>query len=171
MTIFWPEMGLCRSSFFEGYYRERYEKFWEVESLLSHISSEVLINIWSFGTAFTDGAVLTHSHSVWYTPRKIRCTKKDSKCKMQWENYGVHHNSLQSGCTRGLSDWHWHRAHLWGAKATEMAWTNKELSKITWLALLTMGHFRRSTPSAGLEAIANVAPLHLHIKYRVWFDR
>ena len=39
-----------------------------------------------------------------------------------------------------------------------------ELNQVQRLALLQMGHFRHGTPGAGLEIIAGVTPLHLHIR-------
>ncbi len=52
---------------------------------------------------------------------------------------------------------------VWG-KACETEQIKRELNKLNRLALLSMGHFRRSSPTAGLEVITNVMPLHLWIK-------
>ena len=54
-------------------------------------------------------------------------------------------------------------ALVW-SKACNSSWAVKELTKINRLALLSMGHFRRSTPTAGLEIISDVMPLHLYIQ-------
>ncbi len=54
-------------------------------------------------------------------------------------------------------------ALVW-AKACDNEWAKIELNRLNRLALMSMGHFRRSTPTAGLEVIAHVMPLDLHIK-------
>jgi len=50
------------------------------------------------------------------------------------------------------------------SKVTELKMIQKDLTKVNRLALCTLGSFRKSTPTAGLEIICNVEPLHLHIK-------
>jgi len=54
-------------------------------------------------------------------------------------------------------------ALVW-SKTCETEWAKKELTRLNRLALMTMGHFRRGTPTAGLEVITYVMPLHLHVK-------
>ncbi len=42
-------------------------------------------------------------------------------------------------------------------------WAKIELNSLNRLALMSMGHFRHSTPTAGLEVITHVMPLtHAH---------
>jgi ribonuclease HI len=50
------------------------------------------------------------------------------------------------------------------AKGCQGVMIMRKLTRINRLALLTLGHFRYSTPTAGLEVIMNVLPLDLHIK-------
>ncbi len=50
------------------------------------------------------------------------------------------------------------------AKACDTEWAKTELNRLNRLALMSMGHFRRSTPTAGLEVITYVMPLDLHVK-------
>ena len=40
----------------------------------------------------------------------------------------------------------------------------KQLERLNRLALLTLGHFRRSTPTAGLEVLTYIPPLDISIK-------
>ncbi len=54
-------------------------------------------------------------------------------------------------------------ALVW-AKACDNEWAKVELNRLNHLALMSMGHFKRSTPTAGLEVIAHVMPLDIHIK-------
>jgi ribonuclease HI len=51
------------------------------------------------------------------------------------------------------------------ARACKNAWAQKELSRVNRLALLSMGHFRKATPTAGLEIITHVPPLDLQIQF------
>ena len=48
--------------------------------------------------------------------------------------------------------------------ACDNKWVKKDLSRLNRLALLMMGHFRKGTPTAGLEVIAQIIPLDLHLK-------
>ena len=41
----------------------------------------------------------------------------------------------------------------------------RRFEEVNRLALLLLGNFRRSTPTAGLEVIMQIRPLHIHIKY------
>ena len=50
------------------------------------------------------------------------------------------------------------------AKATERPGVIKELAKLQRLALLSIANVRFSTPTAALELIYNIAPLHLQIR-------
>jgi ribonuclease HI len=56
-------------------------------------------------------------------------------------------------------------ALVW-AKISETAWAESEFNKINRLALLAMGHFRRSTPTAGMEVLNYIRPL----KYQVMME-
>ena len=47
---------------------------------------------------------------------------------------------------------------------TENTLAKQDLTKVNRLALLYMGSFRRSTPTAGMEVMFYVAPLHIHIQ-------
>ena len=51
------------------------------------------------------------------------------------------------------------------AQCVEKKWAEDALRKVNRVALLLLGHFRRSTPTAGLEVIMQIRPLHIHIKY------
>ena len=89
-----------------------------------------------------------HLHSVknamgklWGTPPKW----------MRWAYTGI----VRPAITYGALVW---------AKGCETEHFRKELQRINRLALLSMGHFRRSTPTAGLEVIGHVMPLDLYIK-------
>ncbi len=53
------------------------------------------------------------------------------------------------------------------AKACDCEWAKAELNRLNRLALVSMGHFRHSTPMAGLEVIAHVMPLDLHVRCEV----
>ena len=55
-------------------------------------------------------------------------------------------------------------AVVW-AKGTRSQNFEKQLTRVNRLALVTMGHFRRGTPTAGLEVIMNIWPLPLYIQY------
>ena len=54
-------------------------------------------------------------------------------------------------------------AMIWarGCKTTSIS---AQLTRVNRLGLLTLGHFRNGTPTAGLEIIANVCPLPLYVK-------
>ena len=52
---------------------------------------------------------------------------------------------------------------VWGT-FIEKPWAVQAMRKVQRLALLAMGHFRRSTPTAGLEVIAAVPPLDVYIR-------
>jgi ribonuclease HI len=58
------------------------------------------------------------------------------------------------------------------AKGCQAETIKQKLKRVNRLALLTLGHFRHSTPTAGLEVIMNVLPLDLFIKqsaaYAMW---
>lgn len=54
-------------------------------------------------------------------------------------------------------------AIVWCRIADSKGWKRK-LNTLQRLALLTMGHFRPSTPTAGLEVITYTTPLWIHIK-------
>ena len=55
-------------------------------------------------------------------------------------------------------------ALVW-APGCESKWAQKELTRVNRLALMSLGSFRRSTPTAGLEVLMDVRPLPLHINY------
>ena len=57
-------------------------------------------------------------------------------------------------------------SHLWSHKLENKAITDK-LRQIQRLGLLSVAAVRRSTPTAGLELIYNIPPLHLMMKERV----
>ena len=50
------------------------------------------------------------------------------------------------------------------AKGLRPAWTEPQLNRVNRLALMSLGFFRKGTPTAGLEVIAQVSPLSLHIE-------
>ena len=50
-------------------------------------------------------------------------------------------------------------------KACDLQWAKKDLTRLNRLALISLGNFRKGTPTAGLEVLANVTPLDLHLKY------
>ena len=54
-------------------------------------------------------------------------------------------------------------AIVW-SRITEKAGPRKRLQSLQRLALTSMGFFRRSTPTAGIELITFTTPLWLHIK-------
>ncbi len=54
-------------------------------------------------------------------------------------------------------------AVIW-ASVCKKSWAKKELTRLNRLALMSMGNFRQSTPTAGLEIISHVMPLNLHIQ-------
>ena len=68
---------------------------------------------------------------------------------------------LYTGCVRPAVSY---AALVW-ARVCEKQWARLALAKVNRLALLTAGHFRRSTPTAGLEVIMHVRPLDVHIQY------
>ena len=55
-------------------------------------------------------------------------------------------------------------ALVWAQQAQKLEKVQIALRKVQRLAMITMGHFRRSTPTAGLEVILDLTPLNLHIK-------
>jgi ribonuclease HI len=69
----------------------------------------------------------------------------------RWVYTGIIRPALTYGCV------------VWHEKCTNST-VIKQLSKVNRLALLTMGHFRRSTPTAGLEVISYIQPLDIHIQ-------
>jgi ribonuclease HI len=71
---------------------------------------------------------------------------------MRWVYLGIVRPSLLYGSL------------VW-SKICDTAWARKELTRLNRLALLTMGHFRKGTPTAGLEMIAHVPPLDLTVKF------
>ena len=50
------------------------------------------------------------------------------------------------------------------ARAVEMEYNRTRLRRLQRLALMSMGNFRYSTPTAGLEVITNTLPLWLYVK-------
>ena len=52
---------------------------------------------------------------------------------------------------------------VWGSVIDKL-WAVNALRKAQRLALLSMGHFRRKSPTAGLEVILGVPPLEIHIR-------
>jgi len=70
---------------------------------------------------------------------------------MKWAYTGI----IRPALTYGSLVW---------SKVCELEWVKKALNRLNRLALLTLGHFRRSTPTAGLEVICDLMPLDLHIK-------
>ena len=50
------------------------------------------------------------------------------------------------------------------SRVTEGEGARKKLTKLQRLALMSMGHYRRGTPTAGLELVTYTIPLWLHIK-------
>jgi ribonuclease HI len=69
---------------------------------------------------------------------------------MKWAYTGVVRPALTYG------------ALVW-ARAAESKWAQQEFTKLNRLAMLAMGHFRRSTPTAGMEVINYVRPLRFQI--------
>ena len=55
-------------------------------------------------------------------------------------------------------------ALVW-AKACERKGIITLLTKVNRIALMSISYFRRSTPTAGLEVIFQVLPLHIHVQY------
>ena len=51
------------------------------------------------------------------------------------------------------------------ARVVESKGIQKRLERLNRLALMIFGNFRRSTPTAGLEIIFNISPLHVHVQY------
>jgi len=72
----------------------------------------------------------------------------------RWAYTGIVRPSLTYGCL------------VW-VKALRGSVVQKELTRLNRLVLLSLGHFRKSTPTAGLEIIAYVRPLDLHIRCEV----
>ena len=68
---------------------------------------------------------------------------------------------LYTGCIRPAISY---AALVW-AQACERKWVITSLTRVNRLALMMVGHFRKSTPTAGLEVILHVPPLDIHIKY------
>jgi len=50
------------------------------------------------------------------------------------------------------------------SKVTNTTACKKKLERVNRLGLLSMSHFRRSTPSAGLVVLQNIISLYLHIQ-------
>ena len=67
----------------------------------------------------------------------------------------IYTNVIRPAISYGSLVWH---------KGCDYQWAQKELNKINRLALMYLSHFRRSTPTAGLEVLFNVMPLDLHVK-------
>jgi ribonuclease HI len=55
-------------------------------------------------------------------------------------------------------------ALVW-ARAAESKWAQKEFTKVNRLALLAMGHFRKSTPTAGMEILNDIRPIKYQLQY------
>jgi len=70
---------------------------------------------------------------------------------MKWAYTGIVRPMITYGCL------------VW-SKAVETNSMKYRMARLNRLALMSMGHFRRSTPTAGLEVIMNLIPLHLHIQ-------
>jgi len=70
---------------------------------------------------------------------------------MRWCYTGI----VRPGLTYGSLVW---------SRVVEKKTIQQKLQRVNRLALLSMAKIRRSTPTAGLEVLANVMPLHLHIK-------
>ena len=69
---------------------------------------------------------------------------------MWWAYAIIIHPALTYGCL------------VW-VKAISKEGIKKDLTRLNRLALLSFGHFRKSTLTAGLEVISYVRPLDLHI--------
>jgi hypothetical protein len=54
-------------------------------------------------------------------------------------------------------------ALVW-AKISETTWAETKLKRLNRLALMSMGHFRKSTPTAGMEVINYIRPLTHQLK-------
>ena len=57
-------------------------------------------------------------------------------------------------------------AFVW-AKACDTEGAKTKLNRLNCLALMSMWHFRHSTPMAGLEVVTYVMPLDLHVRCKV----
>ena len=68
---------------------------------------------------------------------------------------------LYTGCIRPAISY---AALVW-AQACQKQWVVTALKRVNRLALTAIGHFRRSTPTAGLEIIMHVRPLDVHIQF------
>ena len=53
---------------------------------------------------------------------------------------------------------------LW-AQVCSKEWAQAEFRKVNRLAMLHLGSFRRSTPTAGMEVMFDVMPLHIQLQY------
>jgi len=69
---------------------------------------------------------------------------------LKWAFTGI----VQPALTYGSLVW---------AKAAQTVSFKKKLKRVNRLALMSMGHFRKSTPTAGMEIVNFLRPLHLHI--------
>jgi ribonuclease HI len=69
---------------------------------------------------------------------------------MRWAYTGIVRPALTYGCI------------VW-AKAASRTGMRQRLTRLNRLALMSLGHLRRSTPTAGLEVVVNLMPLDLHI--------
>jgi ribonuclease HI len=69
---------------------------------------------------------------------------------MKWAFTGI----IRPALTYGSITW---------AKTVQQEGIKRSLTRVNRLALLSMGKFRRSTPTAGLEIICDIMPLHLFI--------
>ncbi|CAB4040267.1 Retrovirus-related Pol poly from type-1 retrotransposable element R1 [Paramuricea clavata] len=78
---------------------------------------------------------------IWGSPPKMS----------KWAYTGVVRPMVSYGCL------------VW-AHAVDRTYTKAALTKLNRLALLSLGHFRRSTPTAGLEVMTLTLPLPLFIK-------
>lgn len=67
----------------------------------------------------------------------------------------IFHSIIRPAVTYGALVW---------AKVCRFKGVQDDLNRLNRLALLTLGHFRRSTPTAGLEVLTYTPPLDIYIK-------
>ena len=101
-----------------------------------------------------------------HTDQKIKGTKyklmrvRNAMGKI-WGSNSLMMRWLYTNCIRPALSY---GALVW-AKVCERQWARTALNKVNRLALMMTGHYRRSTPTAGLEVILHVRPLDIHIQY------
>ena len=71
---------------------------------------------------------------------------------MRWAYTGIVRPAFTYGCV------------LWAQAALKSSVLRKGMASLQRLALMQLGHFRKSTPGAALEVAFDVMPLHLHVK-------